>query len=61
MLTLIDGTEYSWLQSAAAWSGETGGCSTVVTLFFAKKPLTETDRCDGVLSWKWNQTLILNF
>jgi hypothetical protein len=29
---------------------EYGGCSTIVTLFCAKKSLTKTDRCVGALS-----------
>ena len=46
----------SWSQS-----GEYGGCSSVVTLFFAKKSLTKTDRCAGALWWRRNQTLVLQF
>jgi hypothetical protein len=28
---------------------------------FAKKSLTQTDRCDGALSWRRNQLLVLRF
>jgi len=35
---------------AEARSGEYSVCSSDVTLFFAKKPLTKTDRCAGALS-----------
>jgi hypothetical protein len=36
--------------SAAARPGKYGECSSVATLFFAKKSLIKTDRCAGVLS-----------
>jgi len=36
--------------SAGVRSGEYGGCSSVVTSFFAKKSLTKTDRCAEALS-----------
>jgi len=37
------------------------GWSIVVTLFFAKKSLTKTDRCAGALSCWGNQLLVLHF
>ena len=40
------------VKSAAVWSREHGGCSSDVTLFFAKKSSTKTDRCAGALSWR---------
>jgi len=40
---------------------EHGICSSVVTLLFAKKSLTKTDRCAGTLSWRGNQLFIFNF
>jgi hypothetical protein len=47
------------------WAGASsegyGGCSSVVTLFFAKKSLTKTDRCAGALPWTRNQLLVLHF
>jgi len=36
---------------ATARSREYGWFSSVVTLFFAKKPLNKPDRCAGALSW----------
>jgi hypothetical protein len=52
------GSRWKW-----AWtrSGEYGGCSSAVTLFFAKKCLTKTDRCAGALSCRRNQLLVLHF
>ena len=38
-------------------SGQYGGLSSVVTLFFARKSLTKTDRCPGALLWRRNQVL----
>jgi len=49
------------------WAGnnqlESGfvGYSSVVTLFFARKSLTKTDRCAGALSWRRNQLFVLSF
>ena len=41
--------------------GEGGGvCSSVVTLFFAKKSWYKTDRCAGELSWRGNKLLVLH-
>ena len=40
---------------------EHGNCSSVVTLFFAKKSLTKADRCAGALSWRGNQLFIFLF
>jgi len=40
---------------------EHGICSSVVTLFFAKKSLTKTDRCAGALSWRGDQLFIFHF
>ena len=37
------------------------GCSSVVTLFFARKSLTNTGRCAGALSWRRNRLLVLHF
>jgi len=37
------------VKSPGARSGEYGGRSSVVTLFFDKKSLTKTDRCAGAL------------
>jgi hypothetical protein len=48
------------LNSAGA-RPEKWGCSSVVTLFFAMKPLTKTDRCAGALLWRRNQLLIAHF
>ena len=46
----------SWRRARRIWR-----CFNVVTLFFAKKFLTKTDRCAGALS-KWrNQLLVLHF
>jgi len=45
---------------AVARSGEYGGCSSVVTLFFAKKCLAKNDRCAGALSWRRNHLLTLH-
>jgi len=42
------------------WSQVRESCS-VVTLFFAKKSLTETDRCAGALLWRRNQLLVFRF
>jgi len=46
-----------------SWSQVRGvsGCSGVVTLFFAEKCLTTTDRCPGALSCRRNQLLVLHF
>jgi hypothetical protein len=52
------GSRWKW---AEARSGEYGGCSSFVTLFFAKKFLTKTDRCAGALSCRRNQLLVLHF
>jgi hypothetical protein len=41
--------------------GGYGGCFGVVTLFYAKKSLSKTDRCAGALSWRRNQLLTLHF
>jgi len=49
------------VNSAATRSGDCGGCSSVVTLFFANKSLTKTDRCAGALSLRRNQDLVLVF
>jgi len=46
---------------AAARSGEYGWFSSVVTLFFAKKALTKSDRCAGALSWKRKRVLVFHF
>jgi len=32
-----------------------------VTVFFAKKFLTKSDQCDGLLSWRRHQLLVLSF
>ena len=37
------------------------GCSSVVTLYFAKKCLTKIDGCAGALSWNRNQLLNSHF
>jgi hypothetical protein len=37
------------------------GCSSVVTLFFAKKSMTKTYRCAGAFSWRRNELLVLSF
>jgi len=47
-------------KSAAAKSVEHCGCSSIVTLFFAKKSLTKTDRCAGELSWRRNHQLVVH-
>ena len=44
----------SWSQVRREW-----GCCSVVTLFFAKKFLTATNRCAGALLWRRNQLLVL--
>ena len=54
MLILAEGT-------AVARTGEYGGCSSVITLFFAKKSLTKTERCAGALWRKGNQLLVSPF
>ena len=48
------------LNSAGTSSGE-WGCSSVITLFFAMKPLTKTDQFAGALLWRINQLSILHF
>jgi len=48
-------------KSAGASWGEYGECSSVVTLFFAKKSLTKTNRCAGALFWRRKQLLVLHF
>jgi len=42
-------------------SGESGGCSNVVTFFFSKKSLTKTGRWAGALSWRRNHLLVVLF
>jgi len=37
------------------------GCSSVVTLLFSSKSLTNTGRCAGELSWWRNHLLVLHF
>ena len=58
MLVLVEGIGKLRLETRP---GECGECSSFVTLFFAKKSLTKTDRCAGALSWRRNQTLVLCF
>ena len=58
LLILVEG---SGKNTAAARSGEYGGCSSFITLFFDKKSLTKTDWCAGALLWSVHQMLILNF
>ena len=50
-------------QAKVNWtrSGEYVGCSKILILFFAKKSLTETDRCAGALSWRTNRLLVRHF
>jgi hypothetical protein len=50
-------------QANVSWtrSGWCEGCSIVVTLLFAEKSLTKSDRCAGAMSWSRNQLLVLNF
>ena len=57
MLVSVDGTGQNQLQPGQ----EHGGCSSDVTLFFAKKSLTKTDRCAEALSCKRNKLLVLHF
>ena len=53
-----------WFQSREqvpiSWS-QAGGSSGVVTLFFAKKSLTKTDRYAGTISWSRNQLWFPHF
>jgi hypothetical protein len=46
MLILVEGTGKNQMQPGQ----ESTGCSSVVTLFLAKKSMTKTDRCAGALS-----------
>ena len=48
-------------KSVGARPGTYGGCPSYVTLFFAKKFVTKTDRCAEALSWRGNQPLVLHF
>ena len=52
-----------WFQSREqvkiSWS-QADGSFSVVTLLFAKKSLTKTDRCAGALLWRRNQLLVLH-
>ena len=48
-------------KSAKARPEDHCGCSSVVTLLFAKKSLTKTNRCAGALSWRRNQLFVLHF
>jgi hypothetical protein len=57
----VDFIRVNRYKSAAARSGENGGCSSVVTLSFGKISLTETDRCAGALSSRRNQLCFLHF
>jgi len=47
MLISVEGTAKHQLQPGQE---STEGCSSVVTLFLAKKSMTKTDRCVGALS-----------
>jgi hypothetical protein len=47
MLISVKGTGK---KSDMAWSGDCGGCASVVILFFPKKSLTKIDGCAGALS-----------
>jgi len=38
-----------------------GKSSSIVTLFFTKKPLTKTDRCAGALSWRRSKQLVSHY
>jgi hypothetical protein len=42
-------------------SGEYGGCSSAVTLFFAKESLTKNGRCAGALSCRGSELLAVHF
>jgi len=56
--------DFSWKNrwiSAGARPGGYGGCSSVVTLFSAKKFLTKTNQCAGTLLWRRNELLVLHF
>ena len=52
-----------WIQSSEQvdinWS-KVRECCSVVTLFFAQRSWTKTDRCVGALSWSRNQLLVLH-
>jgi hypothetical protein len=52
------GTGKNQLQSGQENMGE---AQVLVTLFFANKSLTKTDRCAGALSLKRDQLLLLSF
>jgi len=46
----VDFSRENRLKLAGARSGDNGGYSSVLILFFDKKSLTKTDRCAGALS-----------
>ena len=52
---------FHWREQVKISCSQVMGCSSVVTVFFANKFLTKTDRCAGASSWRRNQLFVLHF
>jgi hypothetical protein len=51
---------FHWREQVKISCSQVRGCYIVVTLFFANKTLTKTDRCAGALSCRRNQLFVLH-